>query len=179
MSKIVGLEHERYIDLTAEDQPGWLDFFLLKRANLFIGTNSGPASVANIFETDCLLTNWFPLNVNIPNVKKNSFIMPKLLHHGGQWVPLDRMLEDPWGTRELIGGTSARDDPILIENQSDDIRAAIDEIRQRQQGNFVFKRKTLSIERKINSIWNRHIPWDLNIPHSFLRTHATALLRRT
>ena len=172
MSPMVGLEDANFHDLTnLEKDEEWLVFYLLYRANLFIGTNSGPAGVVNLFDTPALLTNWFPLNAPALNLNGRCWIVPKLVETKSGLASLQTMHLDPLSTTNFVT------DPFkLIELSPNDLLEAITEIWQRQHGSFCEQPDMPALVERLHKVWNLYHPGRVNIPHSFLRRYGSTLV---
>ncbi len=167
------LSHERFHDLSqAEGMPDWLDFYLCQRADLFLGTNSGPSGVASVFARPCLLTNWFPMNVHISQLNPQNLVMPKLVRTPNGVANLTTMLEDPFSSTDFVERTPSHE---LVENSPQELLEAVMEMTKRLDGTFVADPELCALERRVQSIWLKHIPWRITMPHSFLSRYGRQL----
>ncbi len=173
MSSYENIKHSNFIDLALdENAPSYLDFYLLKRANFFIGSTSGPSAIANIFKTSCLLSNWFPLNVYIPNANNQCLIMPKMVETIHGLASLEDLMEDPLSSTEILDKDKNGNILKLIDNSEEDILDAVKELIEPDM-----TRTCSPIEFALNQVWNKHIPWKIAIPKSFIKKYGSALLK--
>ncbi len=168
MSPIEGIESERYIDITKIDEAqSWLVFYVLSRANRFIGTNSGPAGVANIYNTPSLLTNWFPLNVHISNLNNHSLVAFKRISVDGQILPLTEMLKDPFSSNEFISSRKGGSYKLLDLSPSD-LLEITREFHLRLEGLYSISEEKKNIEEQFQHFWQQEMYWKVKLPHSLL-----------
>ncbi len=62
-------------DLAHLQHENFLDLYLIKKAKLFIGTQSGPAFATNLFKTPLLTTNLVEWSTSIPRKKGDFFLI--------------------------------------------------------------------------------------------------------
>ena len=103
--------------------------------------------------------------------------MPKLLRSDDGWFSLEQMLSDPWSTRDLVDDDGTRGGAVLVENEQEDMREALAEMRQRQQGSFVADSDCQAMDDELRGIWKKHVGCEISLPHSFLRKHGAKLLQ--
>lgn len=173
MSSFKNINHSSFIDLALDERaPSYLDFYLLKRANFFIGSTSGPSAIANIFKTPCLLSNWFPLNVYIPNANNQCLIMPKMVESKDGLASLEDLMEDPLSSTEFLDKDKNGNILKLIDNSEEDILEAVKELICPEMD-----RECSPSDLAVNHIWNKHIPWHISMPKTFLEKYASVLLK--
>lgn len=178
MSPIHDVQHPYYFDLTSlKRKPHYLDFYLLQRATLFLGTTSGPSAVANLFQTESLLTNWAPLNVHIPNMTGNTLIMPKMVKRKTKILSLSELMEDPFSCSEYILRDKEGVKVDVIDNSPEEILLSVKEMHARLNGDFKKMQRTETQEKNLQNIWKRHIPWDLIMPHCFLSKYYSVMIQ--
>lgn len=169
-SPIPDIEHPAFYDLTQTPmRERWLDYYLLHRAELFIGTNSGPAGVANVFGTPCLLTNWYPLHTHISMLNPKTYIMPKLLRRTGQLLNLQEMLEDPYSSAEHIDCEGIH----LVNNTSAELLEATRDMLSQLAGDL--QENHDSAEEELQACWSQHFPWSIKLPPSFMKKYQHIL----
>lgn len=177
MTPIQGLAHPRFFDLTrTPDKPDWRDFFLLDRADLYLGTNSGPAGVANVFQTPSLLTNWSPLRVHIANLGGLNLIAPKLARDARGLLSLETLLQDPLSSSDSVDPASGLSPQSL---SSEDLREATQDMVARLRGTLSPNPALADLDRTLQAVWNRFTPWPLEVPPSFLARYGASLLPST
>jgi len=107
-------------------QAPWLDSFFCAEARFFLGTASGPFSMAAAFGTPVAASNWIPLSLAPPS-RDHLFTFKRLRHRAtGRWLTAAEMLQDPLRHAQRAWLYEERDIEI-VENDADDIRGLIRE----------------------------------------------------
>lgn len=175
MSPIKGIKNNRFLDLTQKESDyDWLVFFLLYRANRFIGTNSGPAGIANIFNKACLLTNWFPLNVHISNLNQDNLVVPKTVKVDGKRISLNSMLIDPLSSNEFVSSLKEAE-YTLVDLTGQELLEATREFYSRQEKKYKVNDVNQENENQFQYVWREKMFWKINVPHCFLEKYADVL----
>ena len=103
-----------------------LDLFLIKNCRFYIGTGSGPASVAEIFNKDILFTNmdhWmlnYPLGIKDRGIHKHVYSKTH-----GRYLTFHEVLSDDWKQQDPYGYIDNNYE--LTENTAEDIEMAVSE----------------------------------------------------
>lgn len=167
----ISLRHERLIDCTSlGKEHAYLSYYLLKRADYFIGTNSGPAAVAQMFKTRCFLTNWFPLGVEIHDFYGCISVYPKTISKGGRLVSLSDMMSEPLAGNHHPESIVAGADYSMNENTPDEILDAV--IHDYEGRDTISEPRLRDIAQQI---WNRHHSEYMPIADSFLRKYSALI----
>jgi len=164
-------EHTNYFELHSESpEDEFFDYFLLWRANFFIGTNSGPAAIAQMFGTKSLFTNWYPLGVHISNLYENVRVLPKLVKKNRKFATLSEMLAPPLYANHFPDSISFHDHYEIIDNNSNDILHSAVAFIQNDQSDQSDQSETAS------TIWQQTEPDSMCLCPVFLKQHAGKLI---
>ena len=175
MSDFNDCNHANYHEFREfEDCDAYKSYYLLWRANLFLGTNSVPAAIANLFETKCLLANWFPLYVHISNIQNNTTIIPKMIKIDGELASLSTMLQDPLSMNEYPERYTNGETLDLIDNTEIEILNAVKEIIGISKENVTEDGGKL--HQKTKKIWAQYVPCEMNFSTSFLKKHEKTFI---
>jgi len=129
MKNPLRLNTNQYVDLTNFNQlnPD-VDAYLLSKCRFFIGTGSGPMSIAaHIFCRPVLLTNASPMSSRIP--WPDQLILPKMYYNISSKliIPLSLRLKEPLG--RLESSYALKDIGYkAVNNSSDEIKSATDQM---------------------------------------------------
>jgi putative glycosyltransferase (TIGR04372 family) len=114
-------------DLAHVNHEKFLDLYLIDKAKLFIGTQSGPAYVTNLFNTSLLTTNLIEWSTSIPR-KKGDLFINKILYDKTtrQRLALSSLFSKDFNFQINVNDMSDRD-VELKDNSSEDILEALKE----------------------------------------------------
>ena len=175
MSSFNECDHAQYHEFREfEDCDAYKSYYLLWRANLFLGTNSGPAAIANLFETRCLLANWFPLYFHISNIQNNTTLIPKMIKIDGELASLTTMLQDPLSMNEFPEKYTNGEALDLIDNSETEILNAVKEIIGLSPENIT--EDVEKLHQRTKKIWSQYVPCDMSFPTSFLKKHEKTFI---
>lgn len=90
-----------FIDLSQLPSLDWLHPYVLHEAFMFIGTNSGPTWMSQVFGTPTLMTNATSLARSVLSGCDNTLYIPKKVEINGIKVPLRDLLSNTEGYSEL------------------------------------------------------------------------------
>lgn len=64
----------------------------------------------------------------------------------------------------------------MIDNTPEELLAATKELLERHEGCYIASASEAEKANNINAVWRSHMPWNLNIPASFLEHHYVDLM---
>ena len=103
-----------------------LDLYLIKHCRFFLGTVSGPVSVALMFFKDILVTNINEWILSYPLRKKDRGILTHVYSKAhGRYLTFHEVLSDDWKQQNVFGYID--DNYELTENTAEDIEMAVSE----------------------------------------------------
>ncbi|MGJ8692779.1 MAG: TIGR04372 family glycosyltransferase [Thalassotalea sp.] len=140
--QVLSLESPKYFDFCANrdvKHGDFLEVFLLMVSDFFIGTSSGPASIASIFDTPILSVNTAPFH---PVYSRHSRMLPKYLFHLGKPVNFLAVASGKTlsvdNDKQLLFSMSGTElteyDYEYVANDEDDILAAVKEFSSQMNG---------------------------------------------
>tara|TARA_B100000900_G_scaffold72893_1_gene58019 strand:- start:1195 stop:2475 length:1281 start_codon:yes stop_codon:yes gene_type:complete len=134
--------HKNYYHIdTTDDKYRDLQLYIIKKSKFFIGTNSGPYTIANELDVPVLLTNLFPFH-GIYSYNKNDVTLPKKLIVDGQKVKYEEIFNDYfqkyliYSNRRVLDNT---DDEIL-----EGVKEILNNLDSKHEIDVMEKRKNLS-----------------------------------
>ena len=111
-----------------------LDLYLIKHCRFFLGTVSGPVSVALMFFKDILVTNINEWILSYPLRKKDRGILTHVYSKAhGRYLTFHEVLSDDWKQQNVFGFID--DNYELTENTAEDIEMAVSEYLHCQVSN--------------------------------------------
>ncbi len=116
LTDLAHINHEKYLDL-----------YLISKAILLIGTQSGPAYSTNLFNTSLLTTNLIEWSTAIPR-KKGDLFINKIFYENDKKdrLSLSNLLTRDFNFQINVDGIKGRD-IVLEDNCSEDILGALKE----------------------------------------------------
>jgi putative glycosyltransferase (TIGR04372 family) len=112
----------------------WLDVFLAARCRFMIGTSSGPVFVPPIYGVPSILTNWWPPAERAWHA--SDIFIPKMPRRiaDGKYLTLGETLSEPYSWCHSRRYLSDHEGVVVEENESELIRAAVEEMFGRLAG---------------------------------------------
>lgn len=150
VKKPFGFTHEKVIDYALTNRSDFMDVFLTAKCRFFVGTSSGGADMARIFDKHHLCVNSTP--VGWPPWGKNELYMPKTFVYKDtlEQVPFERALQmaRPWlqPHRFDIVNEMEKHGVQIMPNTSKQILEATKEMIARIEGGHLDSRE--NIERR-------------------------------
>jgi len=142
-----------FIDLTKNQKIlNKLDAYILANCEFFIGTNSGPANIPQIFGVPTLFTNMTSLGKNIFTSSPGSKYIPKtFINSKNKKLSLSQILSNPvTGYSELNFHNMKKFGFKYQNNSSDDILLGVIEMLD-----FVYNSKITSKKSKFSNVLNQ------------------------
>lgn len=134
----IAIDHADFVDFSGKNSDDFMDIFLLDRARIFIGNNSGFSNVRRVFRKPEIIVNFAPFAPNhLWPFSYGTVILPKKMysHSLGRLMTISEM-------RSLnvdihYQGDYFKDQGIdVLENTGDEILAAFKEGLARFEGTF-------------------------------------------
>jgi len=131
----------------------WMDVYLAADCRFFLGTSSGLCYVAQDYGVPCLLTNWWP-PAQRPWQPGDIFI-PKLhrREETGEFLTLQESLQEPFGYCNSVEYLRESHDLIVVDNDPEDIRAAVVEMFARFAGSDCYCETDLAMRDQAEAIY--------------------------
>ena len=125
-----------------------LDLYLIKHCRFFLGTVSGPVSVALMFFKDILVTNINEWILSYPLRKKDRGILTHVYSKAhGRYLTFHEVLSDDWKQQNVFGYID--DNYELTENTAEDIEMAVSEYLHCHVSNdFSLSQNQLDVNRR-------------------------------
>lgn len=120
------------------------DIVIAASCKLFIGTNSGFATIPGIYGVPCVLTNWVP--ISLPLWFGQDLMIPKLFWHKGrqQYVDFEQILSTPLGATQNVADFPA--DIEIHDNTPQEIIGAVQEMFDRLDGKAVYTAEDVALQ---------------------------------
>lgn len=119
-----------FIDLSRSPSNDWLHPYVLYEAYMFIGTNSGPTWMSQVFGTPTLMTNATSLARSVLSGCENTLYIPKKVIIRGVKLPLGSLFSHTEGYSELDTKSLSKNSITYIQNDEQEIWAAALELLQ-------------------------------------------------
>jgi putative glycosyltransferase (TIGR04372 family) len=118
MDRVIDYPHTRF-------KSELMDIYLMSQCSFLVGTNSGPADVAFLFQTRMLLINipdWFATF----STRRGDVVIVKHIfsRSRGRFLSIQEILDEPHGLPPL---SPMPDDHYLVDNSPEEIRDVIEE----------------------------------------------------
>lgn len=161
VNKPFGFTNERVIDYAITNRSDFMDVYLTAKCRFFIGTSSGGADMARIFDKYHLAVNWTPIGWGPWG--KNELYMPKTLVYrsSGEQVPYEKALKltQHWliSLSFNIDAELEKLDMQLISNTPGQILAATKEMIARLEGKHIESQEYLD---RLNSYFKLRKEYD-------------------
>jgi len=125
-----------------------LDLYLTKHCRFFLGTDTGPIHIANMFLKDTLITNMYHWMFAYPLRKKCRGIYKHVYSKThGRYLTFHEVLSDDWKLQSLFGDID--DNYELTENTADDIEIAVSEyLYCHDSNNFSLSQNQLDVNMR-------------------------------
>lgn len=127
-----------FLDLTSNFIHNWLHPYLLHEATMFIGTNSGPSWMSQIFGTPTLMTNTTSLARSTLSGCRNTLYIPKKVKIKGKFMTLRELLNHFEGYSELDNDKLTEYGIEYYSNSDMEIMKASLELLELVQSGYVF-----------------------------------------
>lgn len=111
-------KREGLTDLAQIEHESFIDLYLIQKAFLFIGTQSGPAYATNLFKTDLLATNLTEWSTATPR-KPGNFYINKIFYDkpNNKRIPISQLLQKDFNFQVNTNEIDDRD--ILMQENSE------------------------------------------------------------
>lgn len=129
----------------------WMDIFLIAAARFFLGTTSGPWTVAHLFGTPVAMTNQVPFSER-PFTGRDLFI-PKTYRErrSGKLLPFDAAMGPPF-RHQFWADTFDRHGVDVVDNDADEIAALVDEMLDQLDGRLVHDAEDAALQARFDAL---------------------------
>jgi putative glycosyltransferase (TIGR04372 family) len=109
-----------------------MDIYLISQCRVFVGTNSGPSSLAELFRRPAILVNLTEWSNAFAMRKGDLAIIKHVFSRSrGRFLSLKEILDEPFGCQQNWPGS---DEYMMFENRPEEIRDVIEEFLNRPEG---------------------------------------------
>jgi putative glycosyltransferase (TIGR04372 family) len=151
----------------------WMDIFIAARCRFMIGTASGPAFIPPLFGIASVLTNWWP-PAQRPWHASDLFV-PKMLRRmrAGNYLTLNETLCEPFSYCHSLRYLADRCGASVEDNDAEIIRATVEEMFDRLDGQTSEDAKTAELHVRAGRIYQSHNVFGMaRLAREFLRRHS-------
>lgn len=166
------------IDLPFLDcKKDFLDLFLIKNCNFFIGDQSGPTDVAMFFNKDCLKTNMVRIfELGPVTAKSRSICKIPFFKNNKKLLNLNEYLELPYLYHH---GAFINEDLDFVENSSEELYFAIKEYYSTIfESNYCLSNDQILFNKKVlKNYLNKYLNKDIDLSNYFRKHNILRLLK--
>ncbi len=169
-------KHEKYIDYAfSVFKSGLMDLYFIKHCDLFLGTDSGPCQVSNLFQRSEVyvnLTGWvFPYKFGDLGISKFYYSKEK-----GRFLSMKEYMQAPYHVNyDFLPQYPGKSAPyVILENSSEDIEEVVGEkLNQGPDYSYTaLQLEFMELRRAQCREWIKHDPYFQNHPTACYRFAA-------
>ncbi len=163
MENKISFSSDKIIDYASFHQNDYLDVFLSKNCEFFIGNGSGAESISRIFDKPILTTNFTPIGVSLQKNEKYFCIFKKLFCNiEKKFLSIDEISQKHLFF-EYDGAAYQKKNITVIENSEDEILEATKEFIMHLNGSYKENVENSLFRDKCFKILNHEISEDKNM----------------
>ncbi len=149
----------------------WMDIFLIAAARFFLGTTSGPWTVAHVFGTPVAMTNQVPFSER-PFSGRDLYIpKPYRDRQTGNLLPFDAAMGPPF-RHQFLADIYDRHGIDLLDNSAEEIVALVDEMLDRLDGRLADNTEDAALRARFDALaTSEEYGFRARIGRAFLRKY--------
>ncbi len=125
----------------------WMDLWLGAHNRFFVGTSSGLAMVANVFQKPCVLVNMIPQGASYGMAPCDISIPKRHLDADGRVLPLTEVFESGLSVQRYAHVFAERG-VMIVDNSPEEIRELVEEMLDRLDGAFEVTEDDEDLQRR-------------------------------
>ena len=157
----------------------WMDVFLWAKCKFFVGTQSGPQNIPPMFGVPVVMVNMISIRGLAQFLLRRDVAIPKLYWSltEKRLLTFPESLSEPYSSIFSNAATLKHYNVELLENTSDEIRSAVEEMIEKQSGAFKLSSDELNDHDKLLTLLPefKRLGFSQLIGNSFLRKHRALL----